>query len=297
MITLLKLICLLLGTAATVLYIILTLRGQKYDSLLENLPDEGFSDKALWAAGYALQETSWFSINSPVGNKLMGEARLLHPENEAKYAEYWARLYWARTLSLSILVLAVVLCFTAIMDSIMVVMTPAVGLVAVYAVYSEGARSMQKELAKRSEECLMEFSNVVSKLALLISSGMILTRAWRVVAESKQGTIYDLMKASCEEMDNGASSSDAIYNFGVRSSSPEIRKFSSILIQSISKSGADLPIFMIQQSNELWSHKRQMLLQKGDEAAAKLLIPTMLMLIGILLIIIVSALAGLSLSL
>ena len=54
---------------------------------------------------------------------------------------------------------------------------------------------------------------------------------------------------------------------------------------------------MRQQSQELWAHKRQLMLQKGDAAAAKLLLPTMLVLIGIIAIIIVAAVSGLSLNL
>ena len=46
-----KLIFLVLGTILTIAYIGLTTKGKKYDPLIEGLPDEGFSDKELWAAG------------------------------------------------------------------------------------------------------------------------------------------------------------------------------------------------------------------------------------------------------
>lgn len=295
--TLIKLIFLMLGTVLTAAYVMLTLRGQKYDPLIESLPKEGFSDKELWAAGYAMQEMKPFALETAIGQKLLNQAKLLHPENECKYAEYWARLYWARTLSLSLMAAAFVFCATGFMSGPMVVITPIFGLVAVYAVYDAGANAMGNELKKRSEACLMEFSNVVSKLALLMNSGMILRDAWFVVADSKQGPIYDLMKNACHAMNNGKSDIDAVYDFGIQSNAPEIRKFAGILIQNMSKGGSDMTIFLTQQSTELWSHKRQMMLQKGDEAAAKLLMPTMLMLLGILLIIIVSAMSGLNLSL
>lgn len=294
--TLIKLIFLILGTALTAAYVLLTFRGQKYDPFIEKLPKEGFSDKELWAAGYAMQEMRVFSLESPIGQKLMGQAKLLHPENEGKYAEYWTRLYLARTLSLSLMTAAFVFCATGFMEGIMVALTPIVGLVAVYAVYDSGANAMTNELKKRSDACLMEFSNVVSKLALLMNTGMILRNAWFVVARSKEGPIYYLMKNACDSMNNGKSDIDAIYEFGVQSNTPEIRKFAGILIQNMSKGGSDMTIFLTQQSRELWSHKRQLMLRKGDEAAAKLLMPTMLMLLGILLIIIVSAMAGMNLS-
>lgn len=292
-----KLIFLVLGTILTIAYIGLTTRGKKYDPLIEGLPDEGFSDKELWAAGYALQEMPLFALESPIGQRLLGHAKLLHPENEYKFAEYWARLYWARTLSLCLLVAAVAFCATGFMDDIMVFITPVFGLFAVYAVYDSGANAMNNELKKRSAACMLEFSNMVSKLSLLMSTGLILRDAWFVVAGSKEGPIYDLMRIACDSMNNGKSDIDAIYDFGIQSNTPEIRKFSGILIQSMNKGGSDMTVFLSQQSSELWSHKRQLMLQKGDEAAAKLLVPTMLMLAGILMIIIVSAVSGLNLSL
>lgn len=295
--TLVKLVFLVIGTFLTLAFVLLTLRGRKYDPLIASLPKEGFSDKELWAAGYAMQEMKPFALESPVGQQMLAQAKLLHPENECKYAEYWARLYWARTLSLSLMVAAIVFCAAALVDGVLMFAVLVGGGIAVYAMYDSGANAMNNELKKRSEACILEFSNVVSKLALLINSGMILRDAWFVVADSKEGPIYDLMKNACHAMNNGRSDIDAVYDFGIQSNTPEIRKFAGILIQNMSKGGSDLTIFLSQQSTELWSRKRQMMLQKGDEAAAKLLVPTMLMLAGILIIVIVSAVAGLNLSL
>ena len=144
---------------------------------------------------------------------------------------------------------------------------------------------MKQALSRRREACLDEFPNVISKLALLVSSGMTLYQAWSAVAQSREGPIYDLMRRSCQDVDNGMGENDAYYRFGLLSDSQEIRKFSSMLVQSLEKGGGELTGFLMQQSKELWGQKRQRMLQKGDEAAAKLLLPTALMLVGILLII------------
>ena len=84
--------------------------------------DEGYSDKELWAAGFVLQEMNLFGAKSAAGKKLRAQAKLLHPENEGTFVEYWARLYFARTLSLVLIVAAVVCCFTGMMDESMVLM-------------------------------------------------------------------------------------------------------------------------------------------------------------------------------
>ena len=85
---------------------------------------------------------------------------------------------------------------------------------------------------------------------------------------------------------------DAIYRFGRLSGSMEVKKFTSALVQSMEKGGAELSTFMERQSSELWNFKRQKLLQSGEKAATKLLLPIMLIFIGILIIVMTAAFAG-----
>ena len=230
-----KLICMVLGTVLAVLFILFTLRGRKEDWRIEGVPQKEFSDKELWAAGFAMQKLPVFSMDSAVGKKMMSASAILHPENGGRFVEYWARLYWARTLSMSLLVLALAFCASVFMDGYMVFVVLIAGVAMVAVIYSNGANEMSNQLKKRSEECMMEFSNVVSKLTLLMNCGMILKEAWYIVAKSKKGVIYDLMQEACREMDNGTASAEAIYNFGVRTGSPEVRKFASIIIQNMSQ--------------------------------------------------------------
>ncbi len=135
---------------------------------------------------------------------------------------------------------------------------------------------------------------MVSKLSLLINSGMVLREAWSVVANGKDGPLYDLMKKSCECIENGESDTAAIHKFGVLSDSPEIKKFTSAMIQDIKKGNSELSDFLLSQSAELWSHKRQLALQKGEVAAGKLIIPLGLMFGGIIMIIVAAAMQSMS---
>lgn len=64
-----KLICLVLGTALTALFILFALRGRKEDWRIEGVPQKEFSDKELWAAGFAMQQLPVFSMDSAVGKK------------------------------------------------------------------------------------------------------------------------------------------------------------------------------------------------------------------------------------
>ena len=169
-----KLICMVLGTVLAVLFILFTLRGRKEDWRIEGVPQKEFSDKELWAAGFAMQKLPVFSMDSAVGKKMMSASAILHPENGGRFVEYWARLYWARTLSMSLLVLALAFCASVFMDGYMVFVVLIAGVAMVAVIYSNGANEMSNQLKKRSEECMMEFTNVVSKLTLLMNCGMIL---------------------------------------------------------------------------------------------------------------------------
>ena len=128
-----------------------------------------------------------------------------------------------------------------------------------------------------------------------MNSGVILHEAWGIVAFGNEGALYNLMQNSCQEMENGTSDIDAIRKFGLLTNSEDIKKFSTALIQSIERGGGDLPSFLTNQSSELWKLKKQHMLQKGESAASKLLIPIALMFAGVMLIVLASAVQSLSL--
>ena len=96
-------------------------------------------------------------------------------------------------------------------------------------------------------------------------------------------------------MENGKSDIDAIYEFGVLTNSDDIRKFTSALIQSIERGGGNLPMFLANQSSELWIRRKQIMLQKVETAASALLMPISLMLVGVMLIVISAAMQSFSL--
>jgi tight adherence protein C len=169
-----------------------------------------------------------------------------------------------------------------------------VGFVVGFVLLSNSLKAPKENVQKRADACVLEFPNMVSKLALMINSGMILREAWFLVAESTTGELHELMEYSCDLMNNGKSDIDAVYEFGIKSGSKEMKKFSSIITQGLEKGNSELSNMLMQQSSELWELKRQKLLQKGDVAATKLVVPTTLMFAGIILVVVSTALSGMS---
>lgn len=284
-------IFLTIGTALTVVFVVCLGKGQKYLYMLEALKGDDFPIKSIYAAGLVLQEVKLFALTGKIGKLLRDNAKLIYTR---KFSEYYARIIWAQALSLGMLFGAVFFVLAGIVNE----MAPFLGLIGVVMAILPGVyfvTHLKGQVTDRQTACEKEFPNAISKMALIVNSGVILHDAWEVVANGNSGVFYDLMKKSCEEMRNGKSDVDAIYEFGVATNSQDIRKFTSALIQSIERGGGELPSFLSNQTKELWAHHRQTLLQKGEKAAGALLMPIALMFLGIMLIVVVAAMQSFSL--
>ena len=286
------LIFLLIGTISSIAFIIFLFKGVKYEYMLETLEGDDFPFPVLYTAGLAMQDIDLFKLQGEIGKKIRKDATLIYGY---KYSEYYSRIIWAQVLSFVLFSVAIFFLLAGIMDEDTRMMYVLCGVLvpALFGYYF--LNHTADKVKTRHDECEVEFPNAISKLALIVNSGVILHDAWRIVADGNDGVFYDLMKKSCEEMENGKSDIDAMYEFGVLTNSENIRKFTSALIQSIERGGGNLPEFLADQSTELWMTKRQIMLQKGEEAAGALLIPITLMLVGIMLIVIVAALQSFSL--
>ena len=281
-----NIVLLILGTVLSVLFIIFLMKGSKYDQWLEALDGDDFPLKTIYVVGLMWQETKIGKLKGKIETDLKNNTTLYYSEN---YSTFYAQINWAQVLSFVHLILAIAFLLAGGALGSTSLFYLAVGVF--FAVFT-GYYFLTfygNKLQTRSEECDAEFPNSISKLALIVNSGVILNDAWKMVANGKDGVYYDLMKDSCVQMDNGVSSVEAIRLFGEKSGSDNVKKFTTALIQSIEKGGADLPQFLVNQSSELWASRRQILLQKGEKAAGALLIPILLMFGGVMLIVIAAA--------
>lgn len=256
-------------------------KGRQYEELFASLDEKDYPFKEIYFVGYALMETIHYQYKSKQDRRTRKELSILYGQ---KYAEYFLRVVYAQkvTLSFTLLVLAVPL--YGLCNEIVMAL-----IVAVYsgvAFYYFGTLSTER-IKKRSEAMLSEFSNVVSKLALLTNAGMIMHEAWEEVAYTGDSELYKEMQLAVDQMNNGVSEADALFAFGSRCVIPEIKKFTSTIVQGISKGNSELVAMLQEQSKEVWSLKKQNVRRQGEKAASKLLIPLMMMFVGILIMVIV----------
>ena len=156
-------------------------------------------------------------------------------------------------------------------------------LVLVYALYDDA----KDKLKKRRGAISRQFPNVVSKLALLVSSGMIMDKAWRQTAESQDTELYREMQITSEEMANLVDPATAYTNFLNRCSTKETTKLASALIQSQTKGNAEIGLLLKGMAHDAWQERRHTAKRDSEAANSKLMIPTMLLFIAILVMIMV----------
>lgn len=283
-------VCLIIGTVLSALFVVMLFKGGKYDYMLDALSGDDFPLKSIYSVGLAWQDFKLAELKGELAENLRKNSILIYSN---QYSEFYARISWAQVISFVHLFLALSFSLTGLvpdMAGFLVIVGIFASAFGAYYFYTFTSNKVKT----RKESCEVEFPNAISKLALIVNSGAILREAWEIVAYGKEGVIYDLMRESCEKMKNGTSEIEAFRDFGIKTDSEDIKKFSGALVQSIEKGGGDLPFFLSNQSKELWDRKKQLMLQKGEKAASALLMPIVMMFFGVILIVIAAAVQNFS---
>lgn len=280
-ITIIDIVIMVLAVISYGIWLFFYIKGRQYSNLFENLDSKDFPLKDLYFIGYAVTETFGYKYNSKADRKLRKELDVLY---SAKYVDYYLRVVYAQRFTFSLTMLVIAFMLYGFSDEIMALL---IGLMFAGLAYYYFGTLASKKILERSEEMLIDFSEVVSKLALMTNAGMILREAWEEIAKTGDTPLYEEMQRAVDEMHNGVSEIDAIYHFGTRCVIPEIKKFSSTLVQGMVKGNSELTTMLLVQSKEVWGMKKQNVRRQGEKAASKLLVPICIIFIGILIMVLV----------
>lgn len=259
----------------------------KYDTYIEALQGQNFILPELFFIGYGVLDLFHINLRSSAGRKK--EKKLAEI-----YGERYAGFYHCSMVAAQITYLLTLFPFGFLLGAMLndVVMGGVI-LIATVAIVVSLDMQASNSIESRRSEILSDFPDVLSKLTLLINAGMVVREAWNKVAFSGDRTIYMEMRAASEEMNNGVSEPEAMQNFAHRCVLKELRKFASLMVQNIQKGGPDFALQLRDMNNESWEEKRHLAKRKGELAGSKLLIPTLIMFVGILIMIIVPIFTGL----
>ena len=251
-------------------------KGGKYTQMAK-ASDNSLGE--LLVIGFGACELIHFNFESEKVKKKIASFKVLYGE---KFGEYYYRMNLASQITIAILVLILGLVLAVVMRS---------GVVALLAVFAAGGMAyyyetlLTDQTTARRDSIDADFSGMLSTLALLVNAGMILVEAWERTAQMKDGTLYEEMRNTVDDIHNGMSDSEAFQKFAKRCESEQVTKFISTLVQNLSKGNAELTELLQEFSKEAWTEKKEAARQKGEAASSKLLIPIAMMFLGLLIMI------------
>lgn len=274
-------------TILTAGWFALTVRyGNSFTEIIETIDEEIYQVPELFFIGFGLMELFHFNMRSNWARKRIRE---FAETNGKKYAEYYFYVTVGAEITYGYTLLVLLWLFAAISQTMFLALLGAV--LAVLVVFYE-EEQVNNKISDRRDELLADFPQVLSKLTLLVNSGMVMRDAWAKVAATGERAIYQEMKITMQEFHNGVSELEAYRNFADRCAIKEIRRFSSTMIQNLQKGNAEIAFFLREMADEMWEEKKHLAKRKGEAANAKLMIPTALIFVGILIMIMVPAFGG-----
>ena len=154
--------------------------------------------------------------------------------------------------------------------------------------------SLSDQMVDRETQLLSQFPTVISKMTLLVGAGLSMRDAWKQIAESGTGLIYQEMRMVITNKDNGRTDEEAYGDFGKRCGQKDIRKFAISTIQNLQKGNAQQVEFLKDMSDEMWEVKKKLVMKKVEDTKSLLLIPTFMIFIGILIMVMGPMLASMT---
>ncbi len=259
----------------------------KFESITGTLDKDQYPLAELFYIGFQVLEALHFSTKSDFSRKKVKEMSEVYGK---KYAEYYYYVMTGGQVTYVVTILPLVFAIAILGNSIEALVLGIVlaGLLVWYL-----SESFKDKLTARRDALLSEFPQVLSKMTLLVNSGMILRNAWNKIAWGGEGVLYEEMRLTVREMQNGVSEMDAYRNFADRCGLKEMRKFSSLVAQSMAKGSGELSFFLRDMSAEMWDMKRNMVKRKSEQTNSKLLFPIVLIFVGIMFMVMAPVLGSL----
>lgn len=270
-----------------IIWLVLLFRGsKKYSYMIAPLDPKDYMLKTLYPIGFLLLDITKYQFRSFQDKKRIAQAKIVYGE---RYGEFFYRVNVAEKVT-----------YVATFVMISPILGPLIGnnwfslfgLVAAGFMYYYADTKITDVIKARKNDVARDFADMISKLALLINTGMITREAWESVSATGEGTVYEEMRKTVDEMNNGVSEIDAYLNFGNRCGEPSVKKFTSLLCQNLTKGNKELVAFLKAESTQSWEEKKHYVKRKGEEASNKMMIPLGLILVGVFIMILVPVLGS-----
>lgn len=169
-------------------------------------------------------------------------------------------------------------------------------LIGAGALYWGKGREIDQKLEARKKELLLDYPEIVNKLALYMGAGMTIRNAffkmgedYKKQREQRKKYVYEEILITCYELQSGRPETEAYERFGKRCQVQAYSKLSTLLSQNIRKGSNDLLRMFRQEADNAFAERKNIAKKLGEEAGTKLLMPMMMMLCVVMVIIIIPA--------
>ncbi len=152
--------------------------------------------------------------------------------------------------------------------------------------------SLKIRAQRRQEEIDRDFPNVISKIALLVTAGMSITRAMEETANSNETTMYLELQKVMKQINQAVTVEAALIHMQCRCNNKYLDKMVSVISKSYVAGNINLADNLREINDECWLDKKHNSRRMSETVQNKLFIPTMLMFIGILVVIMIPAMSG-----
>ena len=157
----------------------------------------------------------------------------------------------------------------------------------------------RKQQKAREQELMLDYSDIVSKLAIYIGAGMTAANAWLKICDnyleavgngsSGRRAAYEEMLKSAGELKQGVSETKVYSDFAGRCSLSCYLKLSSLLEQNRKTGDSRLRTALISEAREAFEQRKNTAKQLGEEAGTKLMVPLIISLVTVMITVAVPA--------
>lgn len=282
-----QLVMMIGATPFVLFWILLYFKYQgAFHAYTDSLSPEEYKLPELFFIGMGFMHLTHYDLHSRKGRARIKEISEIKGK---KYAEYYYYVIKGAGFTYILTIIPFVFMLGALSDEPMMLL---IGICLAVLMVQYLEKDINEKLELRREELMLDLPQILSKLALLINSGMVMREAWVKVAYTGQRALYQEMQITSQEMANGVPDLEALRNFADRCSLKDIRKVTSTIIQNMQKGNKELSYFLEEMSREMWEEKKSLVRQKGETAGTKLMIPTGMIFIGILIMVVVPIFAN-----
>lgn len=138
---------------------------------------------------------------------------------------------------------------------------------------------------KREEQIVKDLPDAVDLLTISVEAGLGFDAALQQVARNTSGPLTGELSRMLQEMQIGQSRREALHGLGERTKVPDLKSFSSSMVQA-DKVGVPIAQVLRIQSDEMRTKRRQRAEEKAAEVPVKIMIPVILFILPCLMIIV-----------